>query len=103
MSYRRVAFWFCIEQAIGAVLVFWGAKVSVVCDLLGLLLLLPGSVVAALQPTGGHWGSFLWSHFRLDDVAVSDVLYIPLAITVNFLILLVILKIISRRTTRWSP
>lgn len=70
-------------NAVGAGLVFIGAETSAMIQFLGLALLLPGSLGAAVLPLQRLWTPGLWRCCQTDAAGLSNLLYLPVAITIN--------------------
>lgn len=76
--------WVALNLA-GALLVFVGSQSALVVYLGGFLLLLPGSLVAALIPFHKLWLKGLWRCCQTNADGLSDVLYLPTAFAMNAL------------------
>jgi hypothetical protein len=74
-----------VVNAVGAGLVFIGAETSAMIQFLGFAVLLPGSLGAAVLPLQGLWSLGLWRCCQTDAAGLSNVLYLPVAITINLL------------------
>lgn len=70
----------------GAVLVFIGAASNAAVQVLGLVLLFPGSVLAAVVPLEKLWHPVLWHCCQTDANGLSNILYLPVAISTNLLV-----------------
>ena len=77
--YRCWWSWFAIIQLVGV-----GLYIS--AQVIGLALLLPGSAIAGFIPFHRLWFPYLWNHYRTDEWGLSDFLYLPTAILINFLL-----------------
>ena len=75
-----------VANAVGAGLLFIGAATSAMIQLLGFALLLPGSLAAAMLPLQRLWIPGLWRCCQTDSAGLSNVLFLPAAITVNLLV-----------------
>jgi hypothetical protein len=72
-------------NAAGATLVFIGADASTAVQILGYLLLVPGSIVAAALPLHRLWHPSLWRCCQTDAAGLSNILYLPVAVVINLL------------------
>ena len=72
-------------NAAGATPVFTGAASSAAIRRLGLVLLVPGSLVAALLPLEKLWRPGLWRCCQTDSAGLSNTLYLPVAVAMNLL------------------
>lgn len=70
----------------GGALVWTGADFNPGVHILGLLLLLPGSVIAAVLPIRALWHPALSRCCGTDAEGLSNVLYVPIAVLTNFLL-----------------
>ncbi len=95
----RRTYWYAIgaANATGAVLVFIGANASAALQLIGLVLLAPGSLVAALLPLHRLWRPVLWKCCQIDATGFSNLVYLPVAIVTNLLVW----WIVQNRLLRW--
>ena len=81
-------YWTAIIAAnlVGGVLVFVGAELNVGIQILGVLLLFPGSVIAAVLPLQSLWNPVFWRCCQTDSTGLSNALYLPAAIVINLLV-----------------
>jgi hypothetical protein len=75
---------FAVVQIIGGTLVVFGATSSGMVYMLGLVLLFPGSVMAATLPLQKLWYPALWHYWKTDPTGLSNLVYIPIALIFNF-------------------
>lgn len=73
-------------NAAGAALVFIGANASTAIQLIGVLLLAPGSLVATLLPLQKLWFPLLWKCCQIDATGLSNLMYLPVATAANLLV-----------------
>jgi hypothetical protein len=73
-------------NAAGAALVVIGAAGSAALQASGLLLLFPGSLVAAVLPLQKLWHPVLWRCCQTDSAGLSNILYLPVAVLTNLLV-----------------
>jgi hypothetical protein len=81
----RSKYWqaFAVVQTIGGTLVVFGATYSAIVYMLGLVLLFPGSVMAATLPLQKLWHPALWRYWKTDPTGLSNSLYIPMVLIFN--------------------
>lgn len=71
----------------GAAFVYVGADIDMLVQLLGYLLLPPGSLAASLLPLHRLWFRALWACCQTDATGLSHLLYLPAAISINLTVL----------------
>jgi hypothetical protein len=81
---------FGLIDFLGCVLVFIGASESAGLQVLGLVLLVPGSAVATFVPTRLLWHPILLRCCGADAEGLSNVLFLPTAVLANASILYII-------------
>jgi len=77
-------------QLAGGILAFVGAQFNVLIQMLGLVVLLPGSLIAAPLPYYSLWRPFLWTRYRTDKEGLATLLYLPAVILINAIVSLVL-------------
>ena len=75
-----------VLQGLGAALVFVGSYFSAAVQIVGMVALLPGSVVAASLPLHKLWNPAFWRLWQTDSAGLANVLYLPVALLTNVLI-----------------
>ena len=83
--------WFVLGNAIGCACLWIGTMESLPVYLLGLLLLLPGSALAALTTP-----ECLMRHY-VGTMPVSDFLYLPVAVAINIVVFAAVRRIARKR------
>jgi hypothetical protein len=77
--------WFCALQIMGSGFVVWGAGANLGLHVLGLGMLLPGSV-AASYTLGPFFQKHYLSRFGMGPIALSDFLFLPATLLVNIVV-----------------
>ena len=90
-------------NAVGAALIFIGGAGSAAIQVLGLLLLFPGSLIAALLPLQKLWQPVLWRCCQTDPAGLSNALYLPVAVLTNLLALWAVKLYRTRREPTVLP
>jgi hypothetical protein len=84
-------------QLIGGILAFVGAQFNVLIQVLGLVVLLPGSVIAAPLPYHSLWRPFLWTRYQTDQEGLATILYLPAVLVINVLVFLALRYLYPKR------
>jgi len=87
-------------QAIGCASVVIGTAANATLQIIGCILLVPGSVFVAFLPLQRLWLPFMWRFAKTNPTGLSNLLYLPCVVLFNVALLWSIKWLQSRRRQR---